>query len=184
MNITKQLVLVGIVSLLALPAMAATISLVPSSATVSAGDSFTVTLVLDAADARGNQPGEFRGKILVDFGSSAAYNSFTYDAPAVSFGAETVNAEDVALGFDLANGVGVIGSFSFTATGNAGDIISLNIEDAVPFIGSFFNTDPTVTAFTPDFIGASVTVIPVPAAAWLMIGALGALLGRFARRKS
>ena len=172
----------GVAGLIALPALSATVSLVPSSTAVTVGETFTVDLVLDAADAAGNQPGSFRGKVLVNFGTNAAYQSFVLADPSIAFGATTVNASSIALGFDNAAGVGVIGTFSFLVTGNVGDTISLGIQDGVPFISSFFNTDPTVKPFTPDFVGANVSVVPLPAAAWLMMGGLAAL-GGFARRR-
>jgi len=168
--------------LFALPAYSASISLVPSTTTVNEGGTFSVDLVLDAADAPGNHPGSFRGKITLDYGISADYTGFTYSSPAVSFGDTNDNLGVIELGFDLANDVGTIGTFTFDVTGSAGDVINLNIEDAVLFVGSFFNTDPSLTKFVPDMVDAQVTVVPVPAAVWLMIGALGTLGGMVRRR--
>jgi len=170
-------------SIFALPAYSATISLVPSTTTVNEGGTFSVDLVLDAADAPGNHPGSFRGKITVDYGNFSDYTGFTYNSPAVSFGDTNDNPGVIELGFDLANDVGTIGTFTFNVTGSAGDLIDLEIDDAVLFIGSFFNTDPSPTKFTPLFGDAQVSVIPIPAAAWLMLGALGTL-GGMARRRA
>jgi len=181
MNFTKS-ILIALASFVALPAYSATVSLVPSTTTVSEGGSFTVDLVLDAADAPGNHPGSFRGLIELDYGSSADYTGFTYTSPAVAFGATTDNPGVIELGFDLANDVGVIGTFSFDVTGSAGDVIDLDLEDAVFVIGSFFNTDPSPTKFTPTFVDAQVSVVPVPAAIWLLGSALVGL-GSMRRRK-
>ncbi len=183
MKLFNTLIFSSVAALFALPAMSATVSLVPSSTSVEAGQAFTVDLVMDASDAPGNQPGSFRGSVLVDFGSLASYTGFTYNDPAVAFGATTETPTSITLGFDQANGVGTIGTFSFVADGVAGDSISLSIQDGVPFVGSFFNTDPTVSAFEPEFLGADITIVPIPAAAWLLIGGLGAL-GGFARRRA
>ncbi|MDG1463272.1 MAG: VPLPA-CTERM sorting domain-containing protein [Gammaproteobacteria bacterium] len=186
MKKTTMLYMIFISCLSAVPALAATVSLVATSSEVETGELFTVDLVLDAADAPGNHPGSFRGKVTVDFGSNASYDSFSYSGPAVALGAESTTATTVSLGFDSANDVGVIGTFQFTSSGAAGDTITLGIQDRLLFLGSFFNTDPVVTAFTPEFFGNSIDItdvppIPVPGAVWLMGSALG-FLGFMRRR--
>jgi hypothetical protein len=67
--------------------------------------------------------------------------------------------------------------------GSAGSTISFGLGDAEPFLGSFFNTDAVVKKFEPAFNGAEVSVVPIPAAAWLMMSALG-ILGGLSRRRS
>jgi hypothetical protein len=173
-----------VTSLVALPSLAATVSLVPSTTTVSEGGQFTVDLVMDAADADGNHPGSFRGKIEVDFDALLVdYVGFVYNSPAVEFGTTTISEGSVELGFDQSEDVATIGTFTFDALGSAGSTISFGLGDAQPLLGSFFNTDGVVKKFEPAFNGAEVSVVPIPAAAWLMMSALG-ILGGLSRRRS
>ena len=168
-------------SLMALPSLAATVSLVPSTNAVSEGESFTVILVMNAPDAPGNHPGIFRGKVEVEFDELLVdYVGFEYNSPATEFGGTTIDAGSVKLGFDNSIDVAIIGTFTFNTTGPAGSTISLGLDDAIPLIGTFFNTDPIVK-FEPDFSGAEVSVVPIPAAVWLFASGLG-MLG-FTRRK-
>lgn len=188
MKLRHALSLSGLLALAAsLPATASTISLQPSATLV--GGAFTVDLVLDAQDAPGGHPGLFGGEIVL-----------TYDPALISY--------DVATGFDLASGVtffsnpvggtagglntvtfgfenagdnGVVGTFSFEAIGSPGSIALLDIEDADPFFGTFVNTVPTNQPFYPQFVDASVQVVPLPGAGWLIATAFGAALVR-ARR--
>jgi len=180
--------LAGLLALAAsLSATAATISLQPSSALV--GGAFTVDLLLDARDAPGGHPGLFGGEIVL-----------AYDPAIISY--------DVATGFDLASGVtffsnpaggtangkntvtfgfenagenGRVGTFSFEAIGAPGSTALLDIEDTDPFFGTFVNTVPSNQPFQPQFVDASVQVVPLPGAGWLIATAFGAALAR-ARR--
>lgn len=171
-------------SLVALPALAATVSLVPSTDFVSEGGQFTVDLVMDASDVAGNHPGIFRGKVLVDFdGLLIDYVGFEYNSPATEVDAAIVTADSVQLGFNNSNDVAIIGTFTFDVLAPAGSTISLGLDDAIPLLGTFFNTDPAdpVVKFEPYFNGAEVSVVPIPAAVWLFASGL-AMLG-FTRRK-
>jgi hypothetical protein len=168
-------------SLVALPALAATVSLVPSANSVGEGEQFTAVLVMNAPDAPGNHPGIFRGKVQVEFDALLVeYVGFEYFSPATAFGDTTEDTGSVKLGFDNSIDVAIIGTFTFNALGPAGSTISLGLDDAIPLLGTFFNTDPIVK-FQPDFNGAEVSVVPIPAAVWLFASGL-AMLG-FTRRK-
>ena len=184
MNGFKQLTFAAVIGIFALPLSAATVQLVPTVAEIEQGEQFTVDLVLSAADAPGNHPGAFQGFVTVGFSESLAqYNNFVFSSPAELFGPAPVgDAGQVTFGFDKALDVGVIGTFTFTATGSAGDVISLSVADLFPSVGTFANTQPTITPFTPEFVGADVSVVPIPAAVWLMLSGL-AVIGGIARRK-
>lgn len=177
--------LIALAALIALPVSAATVSLVPSTSSIGAGEVFTVDLVLDAQDAPGVHTNSFQGFVNVSFDQTKVqYDAFVFNSPATEFGG--INDETdglVSFGFDKSTDDQVVGTFTFTALASAGDTILLNVADAVPVLGSFVNTNPTITPFTPDFVGGQVNVVPIPAAAWLMLSGLGVLGGwsRFKR---
>ncbi|MCP4002419.1 MAG: hypothetical protein GY727_16075 [Gammaproteobacteria bacterium] len=172
-------------SLLALPSLAATISLVPSTSSVSEGEQFTVDLVMDAADENiGEYVGIFRGKVHVTFNEThASYVGFEYNSPAIAFGSTTIDTGSVKLGFDNSSPTATIGTYTFDTLGSAGSTISLDLGDALPYLGSFFNLNPSPLKFTPAFNGAEVSVVPIPAAVWLFSSGLIGLFGVARKRK-
>jgi hypothetical protein len=184
MKIFIRISAVLISGMIAMPSLAATVSLEPATGFVSEGGQFTVNLYMDASDAIGNHPGSFRGKVQVDFDAALVdYVGFEYNSPATEFGTTVLETDSVELGFDTANDVGIIGTFTFDVLGSAGSTISLGLDDALPRLGTFFNTDPIANQkFEPAFNGAEVSVVPIPAAAWLMLSALGMLAGLSRRR--
>ena len=162
-------------------AQAASLTLVPSAATVAPGGAFTVNLVLDATSAPGMQPGIFSGQIALDFDKSKlSYGGFVassgvtfYLPPAV---ATTGNAQTVSFGFVKPGDVGTVGTFSFTALGAPGTLARLGLVDGDDFFGSsFVNKMPTDQRFTPLITGAQVSIVPLPAGIWLLGTAVGAL---------
>jgi len=163
--------------LAAAPGHAATVELLPDSDSVSIGATFGIDLYMDAADAPGDHPGSFRGSIVVDFDSDLiAFASFTVADPEIVITQLIVNDSGdhttVTLEFDNAPDVGVIGTFSLSAL-SAGSA-TFGLADADPFFGSFANHLPTNEPFFPDFIGTSIDiVVPLPAAAWLFVCAVG-----------
>jgi len=185
------LIALALAGIYATTALAASVSLVPSSTTVVEGGVFTIDLTLSAADAPGSHPGQFGGEVIIDYDPnlvSFSVSDFSINAPATLQSGPTIGSngglQTVTIGFDNALDVGVIGTFSFTATGSVGSMISFGLDDP-GFFSSFANALPTNTPFTPDnFFGTTVeiTVVPVPAAAWLMLSALGAV-GLGARRR-
>ena len=86
-------------------------------------------------------------------------------------------AETVQFGFDYANNENVVGTFSFIANGEIGNIATLGLADEDDFLGTFFEYY-TYQPMEPDFSGASVAVVPLPASVWLLGTAVGALAAR------
>ncbi len=167
-------------------ANAASISLVPSTGEVLPSEQFTIDLVLDAADAPGNHPGAFSGYVSVTYDPLLVqFDDFAFSAPAKQLAAPSVTGsvtESATLGFFDALDVGTIGTFTFTALAPAGSTITFGLADLDPSFGTFINESPTNLAFTPDFNGAQVNVVPLPASAWLFMSALGLGLARARRR--
>ena len=159
---------------------AAQVALLPATAEQATGAAFSIEVLLDAADAPGSRPGLFGGEIIIDFDPALlAWTGFTPQGPVTLFRAPEVGSaggrQTVTLGFENAPELGIIGSFQFIAIGAAGSIVTVGLEDADPFFGSFISYVPTQQSFYPLFHGASLAIVPVPAAGWLLGSALGLL---------
>ncbi|NND59181.1 MAG: VPLPA-CTERM sorting domain-containing protein [Gammaproteobacteria bacterium] len=81
----------------------------------------------------------------------------------------------------------LIGTFTFTviaaASSGAGSTsTALTMADFTPFTGGWFNNGLSEPITSPDLIGTTIEIqpIPLPAAVWLMVGGLAAL-ARFRR---
>ena len=73
----------------------------------------------------------------------------------------------------------LMGIITMTAIGSSErgpGTLTLTPVDFSAFTGGWFGAGFTDIP-TPEFIGASIQVVPLPAAVWLMIGGLGALAG-------
>lgn len=159
---------------------AAQVALLPATAEQATGAAFSIEVFLDAADAPGDRPGLFGGEIIIDFDPELlAWTGFTPQGPVTLFRAPEVGSagerQTITLGFENAPELGTIGSFQFIAIGPAGTLATIGLDDADQFFGSFISYVPTQQPFYPLFQGAGVTVVPVPAAAWLLGSALGLL---------
>lgn len=169
-------------------AQAASLALVPSATSVAQNGTFTVNLVLNAADAPGAHPGLYGGEIIVDFNKTLlTYGSFTLASGLSFFSSPVVassgNTQTVTFGFENAPDTGTVGTFSFTAIGPVDSLATIGLADADDFSGSFASYVPTYQRFYPTFTGAQVNVVPLPAGIWLLGTAVGALVARrrFAR---
>lgn len=178
---------VGILSLLGLgfPTLAATVSLVPDSPTVQEGDVISIELFMDVADVATPDPDSIIGKVIIEFDPAVATynNDFAINSPATISGGPTAGSGTLEFDFANAQAVGTIGTFSLTAIGDVGSIINISVDDNGILGSSFFDTLPTNKPISPTFVGTAVTItpIPLPAGAWLLISALG-VLGLGARR--
>ncbi len=164
-------------------ANAASVSLVPSSSTVLQSEQFTIDLVLDASEVGGSASSGFvdvtYDPLLVQ------YDGFVFAAPAKPLAAPTITGsviESATLGFYDALDTGLIGRFTFTALAPAGATISFGLADLDPTFGTFASEFPANLPIYPDFNGAQVNVVPLPASAWLFLSALGLGLARAKRR--
>ncbi len=177
----------GVVSLLCLgfPAVAATVSVIPDSPTVQEGDTISLALFMDAADAATPDPDSIIGKVIIEFepGLASYNNDFAIASPATLTDGPTAGSGTLEFDFANAQAVGNIGTFSLTAIGDVGSVITVSVDDNGILGSSFFDTQPTNKPINPTFVGTAVTItpIPVPAAAWLLMSALG-VLGLRARR--
>jgi hypothetical protein len=160
---------------------AASLALVPADATVGTGDTVTLDVLLDATGAPGAIPGLYGGQFVVDFDPLLLqYTSFTAASGVSFFSPPTVGTrgsrQTVTVGFDNGKGDGTsIGFFRFVALAPPGAIATVGLADADDFFGTFISYVPTYQPFYPSFSPATVSIVPLPAGAWLLGTALGGL---------
>jgi len=156
------------------------LALLPADSTVIEGEGLSLALWFDAEDAPGARPGLFGGQIVIDFDPLVlSFSGFTPEGGVTLFSAPVIGSsagrQTVTLGFENAPELGVVGMFEFLAVGSPGTASAIGLADADEFFGSFISYVPTNQPFYPSFTGASMSIIPLPAAAWLMGSALGLL---------
>ena len=180
MKTINKILLTTALSALAWQANAASVSLVPASTEVDPGAAFAVALELDAADAPGGRPASISGLVAITYDvSQVQYDGFDFGAPPDELEAPQVTVDGsiatLTLGFLNAPESVTIGTINFTALAAPNDIITFGLADGDDFFGSFANEFPSNQPFTPDFNGTQVSVVPLPASAWLMLSGLGLL---------
>jgi len=169
-----------------LSANAALVSLVPESAFINEGASFGLDLAIDAADVNGDSPGSFSGIVTIAYDpGQVTFDGFDYLGSAMAQTGEPVVSIDgalerISIDFMGATDVSTIGTYSFTALAPEGAEIEFSFVPT--FTAGFANTLPTNAPFVPDLEGATVSVVPLPAAAWLMLSAFGFMFGFVKRR--
>jgi len=156
--------------------MAATVNITPSSALVTPGQSFTLTITADT-------PNTFAATMALAFDSSrvafvsgaalAPWNVFVKNSPTTAnptvFDVET----PAATGANPA--VYNVAILTFQALANApGGSTGIVINDDGGNVTGWFDAD-TADWIPVSYNQASVQVVPVPAAAWLFMSALGGL---------
>ncbi|MEM6640000.1 MAG: VPLPA-CTERM sorting domain-containing protein [Pseudomonadota bacterium] len=151
-----------------------------------AGDSLTFDLIMDFS---GDGEATLGGGFDVNFDAMglefAEYVSAGLGEQ--SFGRDPI-LEDGRLfngafgAFGGLTGPDLVATITFTVIGDAGDY-QLGPSTTTGDSGPFVSADTFLPQTPPDAIGATVRVVPVPAAVWFMLSGLGALVG-FGRRKA
>lgn len=172
---------------------AASIALNPPSTTIEAEATFDLEFFLDAreteTDFNGPHPGNFCGVVRIDYDPNllmfraveGALEMLDNSREILANGREAISFRFDDFAFDTQPDAGVVGIFTFEALGGLGST-DIGIQDGEP-LGSFFNHAAGTNAnefFVPPST-ATVQVVPLPAAAWLFLGALGGL-GLFGRK--
>ncbi len=156
-------------------AAASSISFNPVTTNVGIGDIVEVEVVIDFTDTNLSI-----GAVDIFFDPTVlAYNDFTFAMsldPGFAFGP---NLESPGVLNQLAMGdvgglsaAGVLGTLSFTALAAGESALTMAINTGSS-PGTFWTT--SYQKIFPELGSASVTVVPVPAAAWLMLSGLGLL---------
>lgn len=195
MNSRLHGVLFATALLAASGAQAYSISAVPSSTDVIAGDSFSVTLSMnfEAASVGGGLIFDFAGPISFTGFTPSAYFNTLNTAPAddtdfTGFGTSTKPADaefEIHFGsFSGISGNNVLGTLNFsTQDGNTGTGLITVAESPSNFYGGFLDLAANpLTVTYPGQVQVNVNPIPLPATVWMFFAAMGAAATRLRRR--
>lgn len=183
--------LLGVLALaLGLRAGAATISLQGPAAPVLQSNTFTVKLLVSALDAPGGHPASISGQVVIDLDpTKISYNNLAL-ASGVSFWSGTgvaigslAGRQTLTFGFNGAPDSGTAATLSFAAIGAPSTTTTIGMTDFDGLFGTFVNTVPTNQSFNPTMTGTSlqISAVPLPATAWLLLTAFGAVATRLRR---
>lgn len=161
------------------------------------------TVIFNPADHRTLEGNQILMDLVADFGSTSvlggtidlkwdpaviSLDSFTF-GPAAADRDQAFDIIDHATSSSLSVGLGnfngmllgpgtVLGSLRFDVIGGAGTATSVTLADSQRYAGFF---DVTSQPIPVDYGVGSLTVVPLPAAGWLLLSAMG-LLALPARR--
>lgn len=170
---------------------AATVWFEPPMSAGVPGDILSVAIVGDFEDGifSGNLDVRFDPAFINAVGSTVdnawgvANNGFIDNAVGMISGIEFAK-EDVFSCFPFCSGFGpgsnrALASVEFELTGQVGDVSPLTLSTDAGSINFAF-TDQDLLAFTPSFNPGTISLVPLPAAFWLVLSSLVllALLGR------
>jgi hypothetical protein len=162
----------------------ASLQLEPQSLQVERGSTLVIDLLMNAPDeivtGTNASTGGIGGSVIMSFTPGVTLTAFDLVAPAAP-AAPPIGSPPGTEAFETAPYVGLIGRYTFSVAQNAPNSILFTVADSDDFFGSFVNIFGTNQSFMPLPGSATVQVIPVPAAAWLMLSALG-MLGLRVRR--
>lgn len=166
---------------------ASTVTLNPQVPTVAPNGSFSIDLFLDAStdDVDGPHPGIFSGAVKIDYDPNmlifdTSSTTLMEQGRGVSGDRETITFVFEDFSFGANPDRGLVGTFTFQARAELNSA-TVGIMDGDPLRSFSNDAMPGPNEFFPTFTGASVQVIPLPAAAWLFLSGLGAL-GLFGRK--
>lgn len=165
-------------------AFSASIQLEPQSLLVERGSTLVIDLLMNAPEeiVHGTtaSTGGIGGSVIMSFTPGVTLTAFDLVAPATS-APPPIGSPPGTEAFETAPYVGLIGRYTFSVAQDAPNSIIFTAADSDDFFGSFVNIFGTNQSFMPLPGSATVQVIPLPAAAWMLLSALG-VLGLRSRR--
>jgi hypothetical protein len=193
----KTLLLVGTAFVASTAAQAASVSLTPAVRDVGIGEQTPFTLSIDFTIGTDPNAAPIGGGLIFDFSGPVAFRGFTPsaffntlntapndDTDFTGFGTNTKPADaefEIHFGsFTGITGIQDLGTLSFEGL-DMGQAVITMAESPGDFYGGFFDLGGRPVAITLTAPN-QITVIPLPATAWLFLAGLGAAATRLRRR--